>query len=218
MLLDELVSLCKGRISSGYETDEGSIDNDRVIELIGIGRPVIIPELLKTYKKVHPDWMQEFFPVYDARKQESTLYTVFDGIPNIVLHTIQTAIQYVGNDECFEQFRVCYSSGEYANLCANPLTDPRTNKNVYALYENMIWKVFNRKKHTRITKFKVNGVWSNPFDVPTWNPDMHNYPIDPKGADLIKNYVYQNYLLDTLKTPANTISNSQEDSKIPARP
>jgi len=218
MLLEEIKSLCIGRVSGGYETDESDLKSDRIDTLIISGRAVIIPELFKEYKRVHPDWMQDFYPVYDERKQESKLFSVFDGIENIVLHSVQTAIQYVGNAECFEPFRVVYSSGEYANLKANSTTDPRRSRHVYAMYENRLWTVFNRNNnHTRIQKFKVNGVWANPFDVTTWNPDMHNFPIDRKGAELIVEYVFKNYLLDALKTPGNPISNGAEDSKIPVK-
>jgi len=215
MLIEELESLCIGRISSGYQTDESNIKTDRIFKLIIMGRAIVIAELFKSYKKVHPDWMQEFFPYYDERKQESPLYSVFDGIQNIVLDTIQNSIQYVGNAECHERFRVVYSSGAFSNLKDNPITDPRRSKHIYALYENLTWTVFNRNQHTRIKKFKINGVWNDPFEVPTWNPEMHNFPIDSKGAAMIVDYVFKNYLADTVKSPANAISNSQEDTKIP---
>lgn len=213
MKIETIFSRCVGRISNGYQTDESSLKSDRIYSLIQSGRSVVIPELFKTNKKVHPAWVQIYYPVYDERLQESKEFTVYPAPQNILLDSVQNSVRYVGSSKCFEQFRVVYSPGEMANLLQNQVTSPRNGRNVFALYWDSIWKVWNRN-HTRIRDIQIDAIYANPFDIPNWNSDLDEYPLDEKGIEMVEEYVYAKYLVPSMQSPPDTISNSQEDRSI----
>ena len=208
--LRQIIESAIGTVSGGLFIDDRNISTEQIEQKVHEGRSLWCDQQYMKTKRVHPDWLQRFYPEYDSELQLNKCVTVFN-MPHVILFSDKTdGLQYFGSEDCPDNFTRISSRAALATMDKHPVM--RVGRRNYVLYQNGQGECYTK---TNIKPPIVEAVFSRPTDVPTFNKDAHAYPVDPQGADFIEKYLTQTVLKMEISTPADKISDGVDSTKLP---
>lgn len=215
MLQKQIVSLVISRIGGGVETDESPSVYSKIAGVIDIAREVIIGEASKkSFRKFSQDWFQTYEPVFDPSLQESSEFTIFPFPAVTNIDSIFDGNFFIGSRQCSEQFRRIKSRGEYYGMKKHKTKANSLRRYVYYLFNQQTIEVYSPTA-TRIEKIRAESIFSRPEDIPTFNVELDNYPMDDGNIPMLLDFIKKNYTWDVLMTPMDTRSDSKDTPKAP---
>jgi hypothetical protein len=64
-----------------------------------------------------------------------------------------------------------------------------------------------------VKRFKMTGIFSDPRDIPTYDVELSQYPIDEGDLARVDTYLTQGSMNATVKTIADRIANSKDNTQ-----
>lgn len=206
--LVKLADDMKRMLGGGISTVDSKFNNlPYLYDLINQARAVVIRnDFIKT-RRPHPAWIQSFTLEYDASLQESDCFVKFM-CPNIIaMEARQDGFIYIGQTDGNCSYKRILTRGELSNYNKHRHTDSR----VRVLYADGILEVYGNQM---LKELRVDAVFSNPTDVPTYNINVDLYPIDENNLIMLKQYLYQSQLEIEQKTPADIKQDNKDLTEV----
>lgn len=211
MTLKNLVDVTQRFLSnSGIMTDESKWDPLYIENLIHRYRGMAIVQAYSQTKSISPSWIQRYDLVYSEPLQESNILVEFKMPPVMILSNTQTGLIYFGGTKGVCPFRFVRTRSELSMYAAHRATSK--SKYIRALYIDDHLEVRN---DTMLENAFVEGVFQNPTDLPTFNRQIDNYPLDEALIPLMHDLMYKTEGRFLSIKPADTIPDNADSVNMP---
>jgi hypothetical protein len=208
--LRQIIESAISSVSGGLFVDDRNISTEQIEQKVHEGRSLWCDQQYMKTKRVHPDWIQRFYPEYDSELQTDKCRTVFN-MPHVMLFSDKSdGLQYFGSDSYADNFTRIPSRAALATMMNHPVM--KVGRRNYVLYQNGQGECYTK---TNINAPIVEGVFARPTDVPTFNKEKDAYPCDSQGVDFIEKYLSQTVLKMEISTPADKNSDGVDSTKLP---
>lgn len=207
-------------IVSGFATtDTSRWGRAKIIETMNSGRAVAISNSLQGATRLHPSWQQKIVIPYLSYEKESNCYSTFD-FPYSVIKATKThdGCTFVGNKD----FNVAYdrinSRGELLNMQKHPILNRAITHRIAALFEEGKWYIYT-EKNIAIRSLGVIAIFNHPTELPHYNLEKDEYPVDDTTWDFIRGYLKEKLLNQVEATPIQTPTTNKDLSefRVPTR-
>ena len=183
----------------GIITDENKLDSDFIQSLVHEYRAKAIWDSWQRTRRINPVWTQQFIPEFEPDLQESKDFVKFTCPSVVSLDDKRDGFLYIGTIEGDFAFRKVISRADLANKNRHRFTKKRPK----ALYSDGFLEI-----HGNIREIKVDAIFSNPTDIPTYNIEFDNYPISDDILVLMKAILFQTQTSVIESKTADVISDS----------
>ena len=187
----------------GQYLDETAVPAEALAPKVDEARGIVLAAKWRKDRRVHPSWVQVFHPEYIEEAQEERGCSSFICPPFLDFGLNRDGLQYVGAENCPENFVRIWDRVTLATQQKHPVM--KSGRRILVMWEGGKLLVYSKLK---VLKLEVTGVFSSPTDIPTYNKDKDYYPADVESVELIEQYVREKYMLMTLKTPQDNKSDS----------
>jgi len=198
-LLEITEEIIRTDSGGGVITDENKLDSDFIQSLVHEYRGKAIWDSWQRTKRINSLWTQQFIPEFEEALQESSDFTKFACPPVISLDDKRDGFLYIGTVDGDFSFRKVTSRADLANKNRHRFTKKRPK----ALYSDGFLEI-----HGNIEEVRVDGIFANPTDIPTYNAEFDNYPISDDILVLMKALLFQTQTSIIDRKPADVISDS----------
>lgn len=206
MTLKELTSQVIRMVSGGILTDESKYDFLDIEADIHYARANVIKDFYSKNKRVSGEWIQTFNAVFDVTSQESNNFVRFVVPRAIPLDVFRDGFLYVGDTNGNVAYRRVNSRAELANFNLHRITKINNNTPKFIYSEGVIELYGN----TMIKELRIDGIFANPSEIPTYNQDIDNYPLSEDLISPLKDFLLKTSLSIEAQKKPDTISDSIE--------
>jgi len=209
--LRQIIESAISTVSGGLFIDDRHISSEQIEYKADEGRALWCIDYYSKTGTIHPDWIQRFYPEYDSEMQESKCMTTFY-CPHILAFMDGTdGLRYFGaKDGYADNFTRIQSRAQLAAMMNHNIM--RIGRRNYVLYQNGIGEAYTK---TKINDPMMEGVFARPTEIPTFNKEKSNYPLDPAGVDYFEKYLTQTVLKMEISTPSDSRSDGVDSNKLP---
>ncbi len=137
-------------------------------------RASVLPDAYKSLKRINPLWTQQFVANYEPDLQDDACLVRFRVPPVLTLDIYLDGFLYVGTIDRNCQYRKMTNRADFANSNGNRYTKLR-NDQVKFLYSDGFIECYG---NTELRDLRVDGIFLNPTQVPTYNKQLDEYPLD----------------------------------------
>ncbi len=209
MKLAELKSQVIRLVSGGIETDVTRYDFSDIEDKIHYGRSVVISESFKESKRIGSAWLQRFISPFNTNLQDSNKFVRFK-VPDVIrLDNYRDGFVYVGAIDSNIAYRRVVDRATMANGNLYRITI-QNQQTARFLYEQGYIEVYG---NTNIRQLAIDGIFSNPTHIPTYNQDTDEYPLGETLIGPLKEYLLKDSLATEQQKLPNIINNGSENSQ-----
>lgn len=203
---DDLISTPSG----GVMIDDTKYDLHYIEYLIHQYRARAIFISWQATKRINPLWTQQFIATYDQQAQDVTGAVVFIAPPPVSMDNMMDGFLYIGKEEGNCAYRKVVSRADLANRNNHRYSkcEPGAPK---VLYSDGRFEVYGS---TVLRKLRVDGVFENPTDIPTYNKFYDQYPISNDVLVIMKDMMMKEQVQAMTQT---TSEQSTDNPKSPNR-
>ena len=147
-------------------------------------------------KRIHPSCYQKFYPEYNPYAQPKNGCFATFAIPNIIaIDEHGDGLRYVGTDEFVTgktmNFRRVPSRGWLSTYNYHPVMTTKNSSWIGFLYDASSGIIELYGNGATITNPPlVDAIFANPFDVPTYNKTLDQYPINDDAIPEIEKMIF----------------------------
>jgi len=211
MTLKDLIDVTERFLSnSGIKTDESKWDALYVENLIHRYRGMAIVQVYAQTKNINPLWIQNCPLEYQEDLQESNCMVRFPMPAPMILSNTQTGLIYFGNKNGVCAFRSVKTRAELAMYNGHRFTN--RGKYIRGLYIDGGLEVRN---DVMLEFPYVDAIFNVPTEVPTFNRQYDNYPIDEASIPLMHQLMYKNEGQFLSLKPVDGNSDSADTANTP---
>lgn len=210
MTLPEIIDLFQRLPSGGIFTDENRYDMGFVENTVHRTRAIAIVQSWKQTKRINSAWTQQFKPTFDSKLQDQDCRVIFPCPSPISIETKMDGFLYIGTVDGLCPFRKVVSRAELANYNVHRYTKLTPNM-VKVLYSDGNLETYG---NLDLEEIMVDGIFSDPTTIPTYNRDYDDYPVSLDLVEIMKNIVYSTEQQIILSQPVDSSPDSQDTSKI----
>lgn len=210
--LDTLIDISIGQIRAGISSNEDSISRQQVEMQIHLGRNVIIANKIKDKRngtRVHPSWVQTYFPDYDIEENDGLCTAEFDLPSPIYMDLKRDGLMWVGNAQQTHLFTRVYDYSEYMSMMQSNILKRIIGRKTAYIYADGRIKIIGDKLTKNIC---VGIVAMYPTEIPSYNRDVDQYPIDTDTLSMVQEYVLGKFLARESVAVADTSPDGKTNS------
>lgn len=208
--LKQIIESSIGTVSGGLFVDDRNISTAQIEEKVHEGRALWCAQSYAQNKHIHPDWIQTYYPEYSAEIQTNKCKTTFN-CPSVIWFADKTdGLRYFGADDYADNFTRIWDRATLATMMNHQVM--KVGRRNYVLKQGSLVECYTK---THIKAPIAEGVFSSPTDIPSFNKNEHNYPLDPQGVDFVEKYLVQTVLKMEISTPADPKSDGVDSTKLP---
>lgn len=200
-------------VSAALKTDEDRYEAAYIDDVIHQYRAEAIWTVWQRAKRVNANWTQQFISTYSKDLQDDDCLVRFACPPLIALDKKTDGAIYVGSIVGNVSYRKVTSRAELANNDVHRFIKSNSRA-IKALYSDGFWEIHG---DPLIKELRIDGVFANPTDVPTFNPISDQYPIDDKTLTMVKNLIVLSEMAPMASTEPDRISDSTDKKAIGQR-
>lgn len=183
MTLPEIIDSIISQVQS-TRTVQSKFSTPYMIDVINSAKGTVQNLLYKKYQKINSAWTQQYRVEYVADTQETNKFVRFLlPTPAVTLGMVNSGIVYAGNPDGCQNYALVQSRGELANYLSHRVT----KKMPIILYSDTYLEVYNLPL---IKEMLIDYVPADPTQLPTYNYEIDQYPLDEEGIALLKDSVY----------------------------
>lgn len=214
MLLTKIVELFQRLPSGGILTDENKLDPDFIEDAVHRARASAIFIYWQRTKRINALWTQQFIAQFDEDIQENNCLVKFEVPPVVSLDNKMDGFLYIGTVDKDCAFRKVESRAQLANANLHRITkvSNRINK---ALYSDGFMEIHG---NTMLKELKVDGIFINPTDIPTFNKEFDEYPVSLDLVNQMETIIANIETPQIEKEPIDVISDSADTTSSIQRP
>jgi hypothetical protein len=208
----ELVEILIAADTGGIFNDETRLNSQLGINILDSGRSFVLAERHAKVGRVHPNYIQAYYPEYDADLQIDDCFTLFK-IPRIVaINLVEDGLQYVGSITGDDNFHRVLSRAQLSSKKKHRMHRLYMDKNISYLYDPAFGHLEVYRKGQR--HIRVDGIFESPTSVYGFNLDHDDYPIPVSDFKRVEELVRNGTIASIIRVPANNVSNSQDDKQV----
>lgn len=211
MTFNEIYERIGSLASGGYLTEDSRYDKGFLFSLVNSARAVIASERFKADMAIPPSYYQEYEPEFIKQAQQSGLCcSIFYDCPEIIgINNLSSGLGYVGTvDGKPARFAEVVSEADMAMILQDRIT--RIPLTPYVLRSagniRVYWK-------STVKYLKMTGIFADPRQIPTYDIELSQYPIDEGDLARVDTYLMQGSMNATVKTIADRIANSKDNTQ-----
>lgn len=196
-IINDIIQSVKG----GVRSSDSKFKAERIKELVLQYRAIQLGIAYRRESRINPVWTQQYHPDYNLDLQDevsgSTPVIKFE-IPKVLrLDEFTLGFLYIGSSDCLNNYRLLRSRAELATYSKHRVY--RKSKNPVCIYSDGILEIHN----TELKKIdlRIDSVFENPTELPTYNYDLSQFPIDNDNYTGMKLLVLQGGLQQEAQTP-----------------
>ncbi len=208
----QLVELLIAVDTGGVFTDEARLQPELGISVLDAGRAFVLAEQHKKVGRVHPDYLQYYYPEYKEDYQLDDCYTLFEMPRVLSVNYIEDGIQYVGSITGDDNFTRIRNRAQLSSRKKHRMHALWMNKHTSYLYDPTFGNLEVYKKGQR--HIRVEAIFEQPTKVEGFNVEEDEYPIPLDHFKRVEELVRSGTIAHIVKVPANTVSNSQDDKQV----
>lgn len=203
-LADDIIRTVQGGIST---VDSKLNNQEYLFDLITQYRAIAIKQNFTKSRRIHPSWTQQFYPEYSKDLQENACFVKFSVPLPIPMEDRQDGFMYIGQKVGNKAYKRLTSRAEIATYDQH-----RTTKNgVRVLYSDGFLEVYG---NTMIQDLRLDGVFADPRQVPTFNVGYDDIPIDDESIILLKQLLIQSQMLSEAQAPADIKQDNKDLTEV----
>jgi len=206
MILPEIRESVIRTVSSALATDEDRYEPDYIDAIIHQYRAEAIAIIWQRDKRVDSNWTQQFIAVHNKDLQDDPVFVKFACPPVISLDKKTDGALFVGSIDGHISYRKVTSRAELANNDLHRFikSGSRTLK---ALYSDGFWEIHG---DPLIKDLRIDGVFADPTDIPTFNTEVDEYPLDDKTLVLMKKLILLSETAPMASSEPDRVSDSTD--------
>lgn len=194
MTAREIWNLISALPSGGVLTDEQRANEKYIYALMHQFRGALARLRFKETRNIHPAYFQKFYLQYDKDIQESSCFVRFNCPAPVSISKDSDGFFYIGTvpegkipSIAWSRIKTRPALSNYNN---HSIMKRILNKNTSALWDNDLqhWEIYGNPD---IREAMVEGLFANPFDVPTYNKEMDDYPIAADDVPLFMDMIFK---------------------------
>lgn len=210
MTLAEAVDIFERLPSGGIFTDENRFDIRFVETAVHRTRSLAIFNYWQKFKRINPVWTQQFIPTYSKDLQEDNCKVIFECPPPISLNSLMDGFLYIGTVDGNCAYRKIVSRAELANINVHRNMKPLTNETI-VLYSDSLLECYG---NTDLQELKVDGLFADPTQVPTFNKTKDEYPISLDIFEMMKALAFDTEQKIIIARPIDNTPDKKETGAI----
>ncbi len=200
-------------VSAALKTDEDRYEPDYIDAIVHQYRAEAIWQIWQKERRVNANWTQQFISEYSSDLQEDDCFVRFACPPLIALGKKADGAVYVGSADGHVTYRKVTSRAELANNDLHRFTKTN-NRTIKVLWSDGYWEAHG---DPLIKELRTDGIFANPTDIPTYNIEHDQYPIDDNTLVLMKKLIVLSELVPMASAEPDRISDSTDKKQQPIR-
>lgn len=211
LIIQDLISSVEGNA-----TDSSKFSQKHLIDLCDQFRSAAISQIYQTTKRISPSWQQTFIADFDESFQDDDCAVKFLVPAPIGMGAYQSGIIYTGTICGGKNFRRLLSQAEVANYMQHRNINKKAQRVLIGNIEGdyMLLKVFGNKM---LKEIRVDGVFSKPTSLSTYNFEKDLFPLCDEGIALMKQLLIKSQLLMQSKVPSDLRQDQKPLIAVPAK-
>lgn len=205
MTIPFFVDSCIIAVSGGVRTTESVFSPEAIVDSLWECRATQLEAVYKKSSRINPTWTQQFNPDFNQELQDEKNIIKFEVPPVIQLDEFSLGFMYIGSTDCLNQYRLFRSRAEYATYKKHRVQ--KESKVPVVIYSDGILEVHN----TLLDKIdlRIDGVFQRPTDLPTYNYELSEMPIDAENIAFVRQMIIQTLLGPEAATDAKLNQNKK---------
>jgi len=183
--------------SGGVMIDNTKYSLDYIEYLIHQYRARAIFISWSTTKRINPLWTQQFIATYDESLQDSKKYVLFKCPPPISMDSMMDGFLYIGEQDGNCAYRKVVSRADLANRNAHRYSSCEPGK-MSVLWSDGMFEVYG---NTMLKQLRVDGVFEDPTQIPTYNKEIDQYPVSNDILIILKDMLMKEQVQIMTGTP-----------------
>jgi hypothetical protein len=210
MTLLEIATQIIKEVQGGMRTVESKFSNEYIYSLIHAYRANVLRAQFSKSKRIHPLWTQQFYPEYSADLQDDVCAVKFQIPASIIMNEQTNGYLYIGEVAGNCAYKQLNSRAELSTYNQHRVS----KQGVRIIYSDGTLEVYG---NIEMKTLRVDGVFANPAEIPTFNPDFDNYPMDNESINQMKDIIVKAQLGKEAQTPADFKQNQLDETAIQAK-
>lgn len=210
MTLPQIADQIIKEVQGGVRTIESKFSYEYIYSLIHTYRANVIRQQYSKAKRIHPLWTQQYLPEFSKDLQDDICMVKFQVPPSIIMNEQVNGYLYIGevNGSC--AYNQLNSRAELSTYNQHRVT----KEAVRIIYSDGILEVYG---NTEIKQLRIDAVFANPTDVPTYNIELDQYPIDNESLNQAKELIVKTELGREAQGPADFKQNILDETAIQSK-
>jgi len=189
--------------SAGIQTDESRWDEPYVQNLVDTCRATAIQSIYVKTKIIHPNWVQELNLEFSEDLQEDNCFQRFECPMFLSLDGSTQGLMFVGSQRNNCTIPVVRTRAELGIYQNNRVTANR----MMGLYVYPYLDIY--QKGIILEQVRVGGVFQYPFQLPTYNKMIDEYPVTTDVLEIMEE-IWVSKLKVIMATPLDVLPDSKE--------
>lgn len=174
MTLPQVVDMIQAMSNSGVYPDSSRFDQLFIEDTIHKARASVLMDYFSKTKRINPIWTQQYTAKFDINLQDDPCLRRFRVPSVLTLDVFYDGFMYVGTIEGNCQYTKINNRAALANTESNRYTKLQEDQ-VKFIYSDGFIECYGNKE---LEDLRIDGIFLNPTDVPTYNKDIDEYPLD----------------------------------------
>lgn len=212
MILEEIIERLVKNASGSIFTDESRFDQPTLITLINTARAQTIQAIYFKNKRINPACYQTFYADYSADLQVDEECLVKFKCPSVInLDSNSDGFRFVGQVDGKKGFRRVVSRAQLATYNDHPFMKVNSGRYVAALWSapDGVWEIYN----STLKYLRVEGIFANPLEIPTYNKDIDDYPVSVEMLPMIEDFIFKTVTAIEAQSQPDYVSNSADTTQ-----
>lgn len=216
MLINEIRDIVKALPSGGFISPDSRFANKFLDRVIDTARAFVIRDQYAKFKRIDPAWMQTYIPEYSAGYQDGNLCFVSYQVPPVIAFDgVQDGHGYIGGVKLNIAFRQCNDRGQFAMMKNDRVMNPTSGRFPIVLFEGNIMEIYSRVLITDPPQ--MSAVFSKPTEIPTFNPQYDDYPIEESLIRELTRVITAQDLIVITRSAIDRVKDGFDNSALPMK-
>lgn len=208
MTTAEIIDIFRALPSGGLVTYDSRLRDGELLSLVNTCKNAAQRIVYSQTKFAAPQWFVPFYPEHEEM-WGTGCYQKFRMVDYVILDGIVGGLGYIGASKSNNTFIPITSRVQFTDYMKHPILKPRKNEN-YVLIENGFLEIYGQP----VTNFTMGIIPSNPLDIPTFNYNSDNYPIDIGLLEVMKKIAMNPDINIISKTPFDKVQDGMDGTAI----
>ena len=216
MTLKEIRDEIRSMPESGYLNADNRFSSGFIDDLIHEKRAAAIVNLWNVNRHIPQQWLQTYYPEYSKDYQDGELCFVRYKIPRLVtISNLQQGISFIGSDGVSLQFKLFDNRSSFMTARQHKIWNPASGRYVAVLMSGDEIEIYSKVNITEPPR--IEGMFMNPCDVPTYNRNVDDYPVESTLLAEMKRLIMGMDMVVITKSAIDRVTQGRDDSAIPMK-
>lgn len=186
MILKDIVEMFQRQSGGGVFDTDTRYDIAFTEDTIHKARATVLFNYYQKYHKINPSWTQQFIGEYSSLLQESNKFIKFQCPSVLTLDDFIDGFMYVGNLNDNVSYRKISNRATLSTYNSHRYTRLNIDTPEF-IYSDGYIEIYG---NSMIRQLKVDGIFTDPTKIPTYNKEFDQYPVDESLIPLMQDLIF----------------------------